>query len=642
MDTSPTAPMRDRPFARASELLGLDGAAVAHGLRLALAAWLAFAIASSLDVRDAYWAVLPVWIVSQPGRGHLFAHAFLRLSGALVGAVAGFGILLLGAGPTFSLMLLGVCVGLSVGSVHMLRGARGEGALMAGMTAAVVVLPSVLRPDHLGGAALTRIECVLVGVLVASLVTGLRMPRARHQDCHARVRQLAEDTVAFAAALPATGATAGERRLLRAMGELQAAVSRLAARSAEGYRQIRQVDAIVVEALAVIASGRALAQRLRRAGMPLSLLAETEPTQLAARFLATSPDSVEHAALLAAIGRQDSRLSESLSRLAQSVQAFGREPGDRGLGHGALTPRLHRDLQLAVEAAVTAGGITFAAALIGHVSGWITGELAAVGVCILALALGSMPVPAKVAPGMLAGVGAGIAAALLYRLTLQPHLATAGELFVSLAPFFVVGGILRAGRCTGGPALGGNICFLLASQPMLPVVSDPVIILNETAALMLAAGAVAFGYVLLPAPAHRRAARASDTLAGDLERMAAALRGGGADRRTAHIRRQMLRLSLHVEHAADAEHGGRLVDTFNLADAIGRLQTARSDERAPVEIVAQALVALRGMADDPGGTAERLEELARIAFDKGVADTLLDAAVALRGAAALFAAKAGA
>jgi uncharacterized membrane protein YccC len=41
-------------------LLGLDRAALAHGLRLAFAAWLAYAIASILQVGNAYWAAMPI------------------------------------------------------------------------------------------------------------------------------------------------------------------------------------------------------------------------------------------------------------------------------------------------------------------------------------------------------------------------------------------------------------------------------------------------------------------------------------------------------------------------------------------------------------------------------------------------------
>ncbi|MCR0984403.1 hypothetical protein [Roseomonas populi] len=40
--------------------LGLDRAALLHGLRLALAAAIAFAIASFLHVGNAYWAAMPV------------------------------------------------------------------------------------------------------------------------------------------------------------------------------------------------------------------------------------------------------------------------------------------------------------------------------------------------------------------------------------------------------------------------------------------------------------------------------------------------------------------------------------------------------------------------------------------------------
>jgi uncharacterized membrane protein YccC len=111
--------------ARFGQLLGLDRAALAHGLRLAFAAWLAYAIASLLHVGNAYWAAMPVWVVAQSAKGLLIERGFFRFIGTLLGAAAGFGILERGPNPCLSLLLLGVWIACGTTLVHMLRGVHG-------------------------------------------------------------------------------------------------------------------------------------------------------------------------------------------------------------------------------------------------------------------------------------------------------------------------------------------------------------------------------------------------------------------------------------------------------------------------------------------------------------------------------------
>lgn len=65
---------------------GLDRVGFGHAFRLAVAAWLAFAIASVLHVKNAYWAAMPIWVVAQSSRGLLFERAVSRVVGTLAGA----------------------------------------------------------------------------------------------------------------------------------------------------------------------------------------------------------------------------------------------------------------------------------------------------------------------------------------------------------------------------------------------------------------------------------------------------------------------------------------------------------------------------------------------------------------------------
>ena len=220
--------------------LGLDRAAVGYGLRLAFAAWLAFAIAASLHVEHAFWAAMPIWVVAQSSRGLLLERAVLRVIGTLVGAAAGFGILHVPVPLMAQLGLLAAWVAVCAALTHILRGVHSYGALLSGMTAGVVVIPSLLAPTQSLALAVARVECTLIGVVVVTLVTGLFTPKSRRQAFYEHVRKLAGDAVAFAADV-ASGASiesgdAQERRILAEISDVDASARMVSAGSIEGYR----------------------------------------------------------------------------------------------------------------------------------------------------------------------------------------------------------------------------------------------------------------------------------------------------------------------------------------------------------------------------------------------------------------------
>uniref|UniRef100_UPI00190FBA78 FUSC family protein n=1 Tax=Geminicoccus flavidas TaxID=2506407 RepID=UPI00190FBA78 len=170
--------------------LGLDGPLVAHGLRLAFAAWLAFTIATLLGIPHPYWAAMPIWVVAQPHKGLLFERAFFRVAGTLVGAGFGFSLVHLVGQPWLQLLLLAVWIAINGGLTHILRGVHGYGALLSGITAAVVVLPTLFFAEDATGTAQARVICTLIGVVVVTLLTGFFTPASPRQELYDRVRRL--------------------------------------------------------------------------------------------------------------------------------------------------------------------------------------------------------------------------------------------------------------------------------------------------------------------------------------------------------------------------------------------------------------------------------------------------------------------
>jgi uncharacterized membrane protein YccC len=628
---------------RIGDRLGLDRAAVGYALRMFVAAMLAFSIASLLHVENAYWAAMPVWVVAQAQRGLLFERALFRIAGTVLGAAAGFGILWLSAQPTVVLALLALWVALNSGLTRILRGVQSYGALMAGITAAVVALPSLLDPGHSLNIAVARVECTLIGVLVVTFVTGAATPESPRAAFYARVRELAGDAVASVAELLAGAKQElAERRILREIAEVDAAAALVMAGSIEGYRRIRHVNAFIAASLAMMAVGQTLARRKSAsewAAEPLPRLLKDFAARLRTRDSPAAQD-LDLRVLLQKAAAIEARLGAVLEQLVRAEAAlFSAAPGSKeGLAPEReirLAP--YYDWPLACRTGLVSGIATFLAAALGLASGWPAAELGALGVCIFSMLLGSVPKPKVVAPAVLKGVVAGVIAATFYRFVVLPHVATVPELVFSVMPFILLGAFARASRKTALPALDANMCFLLASQAVLPPVTDPRAILNGGAALILAAATVTIGFMLFPrTPRDPRALAAGTarTIVNDLERLIAGTAlSPDAD---AHRARQVLRLMLHLSQAGDLRGmpSGSILAALNLGNAIAELQ-ALSRPGAPQPVAVSAIFA--GFAGEPRRVAAELLHHADSREGQAVAWLLRDAAHALSQCASLFA-----
>ena len=69
----------------------------------------------------------------------------------------------------------------------------------------------------------------------------------------------------------------------------------------------------------------------------------------------------------------------------------------------------------------------------------------------------------------------GVLLAALYRLALQPGLASTSALLWSMVPFLLLGGFLRAHPRTAVAGVDANMCFLLASQAGTSVVASTMV-----------------------------------------------------------------------------------------------------------------------------------------------------------------------
>jgi len=621
-------------------VLRIDRPVLVRALVLALSAWVAFAIATLVHVQNAYWAAMPVWVVAQASRGVLIERALFRVLGTLLGAAVGFAILHIPVHPYVQFALLGLWVAVNGGLTHVLRGVHGYGALLAGITAAIVVIPAVLAPGASLEFATARVECTLIGVVVATVITGLATPESPRQAFFLRIRLLSADAVAYAAGVLRSGASAmgGEkRRILAEISEAEASARLILAGSFEGYRRLHDVDSLMVGMLGTMSAAVALRPdgHPRAAGTD-ELAKGLDPVAEYLRSEGGLPMG-EVSRMAEVLG--SGRLAGALVRLLEANAALGRPldeatalPLRRELA--VLAP--HREWPQAGRTALASGVATFLAAALAHGSGSPLAVQAALGVCIFSLVLGSMALPHHIAPKLLAGVVTGAFVAVLYRLLVQPAFPSPPGLLWTLAPFLLVGGFLRAHPRTTLAGVDFNMCFLLASQAGATAIPGTMEVIGGSAALAAAACLVAGNYILMPRSSVRQAEETAEVIRRDLLRMIEPEPGAAIEDWRARGSRQILRLSLHLGRAKDL--GERwpkgILAVLNLGYAIEQLHELPDSVGDAAK--AGAFEALQHLVEDPLRAAGALRTLAAGVAEEALRRVLLDLAEGLETSADLL------
>nr|WP_256368356.1 FUSC family protein [Mangrovicoccus sp. HB161399] len=139
--------------------------------QLFIAAFGALALAHALGLTNPFWAAMPVWVVSQPWREDILIRGVLRLLGTAIGAGIGFAALALTDSPAIHVLALGLTAFAGVTLAYWIGTIYSYGAMMAAMTCAVVMLPSLASHADPLDLAIDRIWCTLIGVSAVTLAT---------------------------------------------------------------------------------------------------------------------------------------------------------------------------------------------------------------------------------------------------------------------------------------------------------------------------------------------------------------------------------------------------------------------------------------------------------------------------------------
>ena len=155
-----------------------------------LAMYLAIWLAMWLQLEKPTTTLVTVAIVMHPQSGMVLAKSFFRAIGTLAGSA--FALVLVAMFPQQRVLFLGTLalwVALCAGGATLYRNFMSYGFVLAGYSAAIVVLPAITNPLLVFDSAAMRVSEVLLGIVVAGVVSDAVWPERLREVLRRNARE---------------------------------------------------------------------------------------------------------------------------------------------------------------------------------------------------------------------------------------------------------------------------------------------------------------------------------------------------------------------------------------------------------------------------------------------------------------------
>ncbi|WP_392551445.1 FUSC family protein [Orbus wheelerorum] len=594
-----------------------------YGLCLAFSSWFAFFIAVMVDMPNPYWAAMPAWVIFQPTRGLLFERAIYRFLGTFVGAAIGFCILLIPFPPILQLIFFTLIIGVTTTCTHIFRGTIAYGFFTAGLTAAIVVIPSIMSPHDAIHLAVSRVVCTFIGCIVVTILLALFTPQFPIRSFYQKIHLLTSDVIFYSNQVITSNNKEEcqdiEQTILANINDINDNSAVAAAGSINKNRKLRYIDAIIAASLDVMAASRAILARNQRGNVLPSEFSD-DLLQLSKQISKQQPFNIEDSDFFIKWQIDDLGLKPEIKRLLYTVQQLlaaedallnnieqNKSFIAKNYSSTLLLP--HRDWHMAINIALITCFIVFIVSLSCYLSQLNLSEQVASGISIFAIVFGSFPLPQNNAPKLFIGVSSGVIVAMIYRFVVQPYIPDPFWLLTTLIPFLIIAGICRAHPKTAIPAIDANMAFLFAGHIGMPA-ANTFSVLSTDIIYVLCAGIICGMFILLPRKPDVQALHAILSIQRDLDRIIAAqdaVNKNWYEQST----RQLLRLMLHLSRAGklgDTAPNG-LLSTLNVGYAITMLHAKLEQPKLDLDCFIQIKTILYVLSLKPKGNLAIIQSL---------------------------------
>lgn len=522
-------------------------------IRTTAAGLVAISIAYALQLEQPQWAMMTVFIVSQPVAGMVLAKGFFRLLGTLVGALAAVAITVtVGASPWLFVAVLAIWIGFCTYAASLLRNPEAYGAALAGYTAAIIAMPAFGHGHLAVELAVARCSEIMLGIVCAGIASRLILPQLARD---AIIQRLSRNIIDLATYTHAafTGGDKGKmaalhRKLIaetQALAEMRA-YARLEAPSLAAHgHPVRRTIGHFLSALSTTRMLHDHAAPQNVALMPVRNELKSLLAELSAAGVETLDDTAPWIAQLDAIASRARRIpneaaegddrvgtvarltlaaefADALKEVLRGLDAI-REPAaaaraNRNRHQPALV--VHRDREAALRNAVRAALATTLVIAFWMATRWADVAGVAIIVAVVSSLFASRPAPLESSWEFFKGTLLAVPFSFVVGQIALPALPGFGWFMLFVIPVLVVGALGMANRHLVGVATAFAINFLAFLNPHQTMVYAPQLFFNSTLSILvgilLAMGVFA---VVLPARPHVFAARLVKALHEDLARL---------------------------------------------------------------------------------------------------------------------------
>ena len=456
---------------------------IVFSLKCYAAAMTALYLAYSIGLTRPFWAMTTAFIVSQPMAGAVRSKAAFRIVGTCTGvivsllavpALANYPVLMAG----FLSLWIGFCLYFGVRD----RTPRSYMFMLSGYTVSLIGLSSVTDPGGVFDLALSRLEEISLGILCATLIHSVILPRGLAQAVIARLDATYTDARLWMIAVlggDTGGKVAKERHVLANDITLLRQLTTHVPFDTSNIHWASQPLTLIQDQIAAITSVvSAIEDRLRalrEAGHELpgpvdQALADISAWLLRGRLAEHAQEQGNElrarlARLMPAIEPglrwQDALLLSLLARLRELIQAYLRSAAlrediqsslkdaraprphhqPRDLGRG---PRLHGDRLMALWSAAVVTLTIAVCCTIWIVTAWPYGGSATVMASIFATLYSSMDNPATNIKQFMKYFLLAVPVSAIYLLVIMPSIDTFDMMAMTFFPTLFIIGILLA------------------------------------------------------------------------------------------------------------------------------------------------------------------------------------------------------
>lgn len=510
-----------------------QGTALTFACKTLLAGGIALWLSFRLDLEQPQWALMTVFIVSQPLSGMVIAKGLYRLLGTLAGTVmAVLFMALFAQAPWLFLLVLALWLGLCTAASTSLRNHVSYAFVLAGYTVAIIGLPAISQPLQVFDQAVARCSEICLGIVCASVVSATLWPQRVEES----LGKLAQDTlqVALHAAANAVQGKAREPEgILQLLGRIVAADAQRDHAWFEGYQGQQRAKALRLlsrDILSLLRTARGVSRQRRMLDAADEQRLGPWIAELLAALQGRNLDTLQALRERLIDAASDSELSNDLRYclarcqvlLFKVIQAERAAAGvASGRLEGADLPGLswHRDWLVALFY-----GARSALALLGIATFWLASAWpAAIGGMLMAGIICSLFAnrdnAVEISLSFLRGILYALLAAALVDQWLLPQWNGFPLLCMALGVPLFFAALGMAVPLLTGTATTFAIQFVTLVAPHNNMQYDFASLLNSAQATLIGVGFAVVVFRLLPLPSDWMTRRLSDAIAADLARL---------------------------------------------------------------------------------------------------------------------------